>query len=301
MSALPPGLDEQLARCREVVEAVLDRSLPPADTPPARVHEAMRYAVFAQAKRLRPALAMLVGEALGEDPARVAEVSSAIELIHTYSLIHDDLPCMDDDAMRRGQPTCHVAFGEAVAVLAGDALLTVAFELLIENGRREGYAAEVLLEVVRELSAAAGSRGMIRGQVEDLEAEGREVTLPELEAIHDAKTGRLFTASIRIGALLAGADEETLGRLTRYGDGFGKVFQIVDDVLDVVGTTEELGKPVGSDERNQKATYPRLLGLDEARAEAARHAAAARGELAFLGDRAAPLEALLDYLLERRR
>jgi geranylgeranyl diphosphate synthase type II len=295
------ALAERLTRCREVVEAVLDRSLPAADTAPAKVHEAMRYAVFAQAKRLRPALAMLVGEALGEDPARVAEVASAIELIHTYSLIHDDLPCMDDDAMRRGQPTCHVAFGEAVAVLAGDALLTVAFELLIENGRREGYGGDVLLEVVRELSAAAGSQGMIRGQVEDLEAEGRDISLPELEAIHAAKTGRLFTASIRIGARLASADEETMSRLTRYGDAFGKVFQIVDDVLDVVGTTEELGKPVGSDEKNQKATYPRLLGLDEARAEAARHAEAARQEVAFLEERAEPLVALVDYLLERRR
>lgn len=293
-------LGARLERYKGLCEAVLDRSLPPVDEAPSRIHEAMRYAVFGNAKRLRPALSMLVAEAMGTDAARVAEVASATELIHTYSLIHDDLPCMDDDAMRRGRPTCHVRFGEAVAVLAGDALLTVAFETILTNGRRQGFAPEVLLEVIRELASAAGSRGMISGQVEDLDAEGREVTLASLERIHALKTGRLFTASIRIGGLLAGAEPETLTRLTTYAEHFGKVFQITDDVLDVVGDAAELGKPVGSDARKAKATYPRLLGLDGARAEAARFAVAATEAVAFLDEDGAPLRELVASLLARR-
>ncbi len=299
--AASPALEAKLSECRLMVESTLDASLPSAEESPAGIHEAMRYATFARAKRLRPALSMLVGEALGEEPQRIVEVASAIELIHTYSLIHDDLPCMDDDTMRRGVPTCHVRFGEARAVLAGDALLTVAFEIIIENGTRQGYSAEVLLEVIRELSVAAGSRGMISGQVKDLDAEGKEITLAELEQIHSLKTGRLFTASIRIGALLAGADLGALEQLTRYGVGLGKVFQIVDDILDVTGSQEELGKPVGSDEKNAKATYPRLLGLDESWQEARRHAESAKAAIEFLGSRGLPLQELLEYLLERRQ
>lgn len=295
-----PALDRALARLRDLTDAALDASLPPEGTQPATVHAAMRYAVFGRAKRLRPALALAVAEALGTDPGAVAGIAASIELIHTYSLIHDDLPCMDDDDMRRGRPTCHVKFGEAVAVLAGDALLTLAFEMILEHGRRRGDPPEVLLAVIEELSRAAGSRGMISGQVLDLDAEGREVGLAELEEIHALKTGRLFTASVRIGGLLARADAATMAGLTRYSESLGKVFQIVDDILDETGTTHELGKPAGSDQKNDKATYPRLLGLDGARDEAARHAAEARAELDAMGLDPTVLGALLQYLLERR-
>lgn len=289
-----------LERYRQLCEATLEAFVPPAETRPAGIHEAMRYSTFGRAKRLRPALSMAVAEELGADAARVASVASAIELIHTYSLIHDDLPCMDDDAMRRGRPTCHVEFGEAVAVLAGDALLTLAFELIIENGRAAAYPPEVLLDVILELSLAAGSRGMISGQVEDLDAEGRPVTLEELARIHELKTGRLFTASVRIGARLAGADAPTLEGLTRFAEAFGRCFQIIDDILDVTGTTEELGKPVGSDQKNDKATYPRLLGLEGARAEASRAAEEAQASLDQLGLGEGVLSALLHHLLSRR-
>lgn len=298
MSA-PLAFQDVLAEYREIVEEVLDQSLPQDDEAPSEIHEAMRFSVFGKAKRLRPALAMGVAAGFGEDPRRVAQVAAAIELIHTYSLIHDDLPCMDDDDLRRGRPTVHVQYSEAIAVLAGDALLTAAFELILANGSAQGYPPPVLLEVILELSRSAGSRGMISGQVEDLRGEGRELTLAELENIHALKTGRLFTASVRIGAHLAKASDEDFQVLTRYSEGFGKVFQIVDDILDVVGETQELGKPVGSDEKNQKATYPRILGLEESRRQAQALADAARQELAALSVAQPFLEGALRYLLER--
>jgi geranylgeranyl diphosphate synthase type II len=298
-----PPEDTSLSRCLRCYQEICEGTLGDffsQEEPAPHIQEAMRYSVFGRAKRLRPALSMMVGEALGEDPERVGAVASASELIHTYSLIHDDLPCMDDDVMRRGQPTCHVKFGEAVAVLAGDALLTVAFELIIQNGRSRGYSAEVLLRVIEELCGAVGPRGMISGQVKDLEAEGKDITLEELQRIHDHKTGRLFVASLRIGGILAGADEVALNGLTRYAECFGRVFQIVDDILDVVGDSDELGKPVGSDARNNKATYPHLLGIEGSWEEARRFQAKALKEIAFLGDSGHMLRDLLDYLLVRR-
>ncbi len=293
-------LHQAMDAYQRATERSLDEFMPRAGTDPPVIHEAMRYSVFGKAKRLRPVLAMLVASALGSDPWKVGRIAGALELIHTYSLIHDDLPCMDDDDLRRGLPTCHVRFGEAIAVLAGDALLTMAFELILENGRHEGYPPGILLAVVEELSRAAGSQGVIAGQVHDLAAEGRDIDRGELEKIHRLKTGRLFLASIRLGALLAAASSSQAEALDAYGDHFGAVFQIVDDILDVTGNTEEMGKPVGSDEKNDKATYPRLLGMDEAWSEARRHAREAKAALASGELDASLLDELVDWVLERR-
>ncbi|MBI3890050.1 MAG: polyprenyl synthetase family protein [Candidatus Wallbacteria bacterium] len=260
----------------------------------------MRYSTLAKGKRLRPVLAILTAELFGQTAERIAPVAGAIELIHSYSLIHDDLPCMDDDDFRRGMPTCHKAFGEAIAVLAGDALLTCAFEMIIQNGTQGGFGPGVLLEVIGELSRAAGSRGMIAGQVEDIECEGQEIDIGRLEYIHAHKTGKLFTASVRAGALLAGAPQGELEALTRFGALFGQVFQITDDILDVEGDTAEMGKTSGSDQRKKKATYPRILSMEKSKQLAAELVEQAVTALAPCEPRAAALIELVRYLPARR-
>lgn len=260
---------------RRQVDAWLDAFLPPASTRPAVLHEAMRYSVMAGGKRLRPILALTAAEAFGGDAGAVARAACALELFHTYTLIHDDLPCMDDDDLRRGLPTCHVKFGEANALLAGDALLTLAFEWMAASPRPA--------ECVLELARCGGSGGVVGGQVEDLAAESLTPDEATLRYIHLNKTAKLLRASLRVGGLCAGATSAELDALGRFGDALGLAFQIVDDILDETSTTEELGKPVGSDRANAKMTYVRLRGLEGARAEADRLHAEALRELDALG------------------
>jgi geranylgeranyl diphosphate synthase type II len=249
---------------RRLVDALLVRYSPSTDVEPKSLHEAMRYSLMAGGKRLRPILCLSSfeycgGKSLGEN-SPVHYAMAALEMVHTYSLIHDDLPCMDDDDLRRGLPTVHKKFGEALAVLAGDALHVVAFELMARTGQ---------VAAVTELSEAVGTQGMLGGQIADLEAEGRQATRSEIRNIHTRKTGALIRGSVRIGAILAGADQKTLARLTTYGEKVGLAFQIVDDILDIEGDARILGKEVGSDSKNQKATWPAVVGLPQARKDAA--------------------------------
>ncbi len=245
------------------IEAELERWLPPEEEMPAELHRAMRYVMFPGGKRLRPVLVLLGAVATGGEPARALGCAAAVELLHTYSLVHDDLPFMDDDDLRRGRPTCHKVFGEAVAVLAGDALLTLAFAAAASGGA----------DAVRVLATAAGSLGMVGGQVLDLAAERRSgLALSELQQIHDRKTGALITASLEIGALSGGGSREVLGDLRAYGAALGRAFQIADDCLDVTGDAAALGKNTGQDAAAGKATYPGLLGLDASLAAARQEA-----------------------------
>ncbi|MBI4872377.1 MAG: polyprenyl synthetase family protein [Candidatus Riflebacteria bacterium] len=289
-----------IAPLRKLVDSELHAFLPADDLRPTSVHRAMRYSALGRGKRLRPILAILTAQVFGEPPERIAPVASALDLIHSYSLIHDDLPCMDDDDFRRGVPTCHKAFGEAIAVLAGDALLTCAFEMIIRNGRAQGFSAEDLLAIIEEISGAAGSRGMIAGQVEDIESEGRDIDVAALEYIDLHKTGRLFVASIRTGAILAHAPASGLAAVSQYGELFGRVFQITDDILDVEGSQAEMGKTPGSDERKAKATYTRLMTPQRARSIALELTESAVHSLDGLMPGAATLAQLVRYLPERR-
>jgi geranylgeranyl diphosphate synthase type II len=288
-----------LAERRRMVDRALDEVLPPADAPPASVHRAMRYSVLAGGKRLRPILVIAGAETVGAGADRVMPTACALELIHTYSLIHDDLPAMDDDDFRRGRPTNHKVFGEAVAILAGDALLTLAFRLIADNAARVADP-RVVCDVIREVADAAGTEGMVGGQVVDIESEGRAVTPETLDFIHLRKTAALIRVSLRAGALLGGAGASALAAIGTAGERLGLAFQIVDDILDVEGNLEELGKTAGSDERKQKATYPALHGLDASRQRARMLIQDAKAALAPLGPAARPLAALADFILERR-
>ena len=254
-----------MADVRRLTETLLDQYLPAADDEPATLHEAMRYSVMAGGKRLRPCLALAAYEFCGGDAETadrtVHRAMAALEIVHTYSLIHDDLPCMDDDDLRRGMPTCHKKFGEAEAVLAGDALHVMAFRLMAETGSNRA---------VPELAEAVGTHGMLGGQIADVEAEGEPVTREQVIRIHERKTGALIRGAVRIGAILAGASEELLSRLTVYGEKVGLAFQIIDDILDIEGDQQLLGKQVGSDCKNDKATYPGSVGLEQARVDANR-------------------------------
>lgn len=265
---------------------------------PPTVHEAMRYSVFAGGKRLRPVLVIAAAEAVGGVIEEVMDVACALEMIHTYSLIHDDLPAMDNDDYRRGKPTSHKVFGEGMAVLAGDALLTYAFEVMAaakvaDQGR--------LLTVIREIAGAAGTMGMIGGQVVDLESEGKQITQETLEYIHRAKTGALFRASLRAGAILAGANDEQLACLSEYAEHFGLAFQITDDILDIVGDAQKLGKPVGSDIKNMKVTYPSLFSLPVARQMAEETIGRALNCLNRTGLSHQFLRELVQYLAQREK
>ncbi|MCP4685192.1 MAG: polyprenyl synthetase family protein [bacterium] len=249
---------------RLLTERLLDEFIPSDNDDPQLLHRAMRYSVMAGGKRLRPILAQAAYEYCGGTSEGAAgtihKAMPAIEMVHTYSLIHDDLPCMDDDDLRRGMPTCHKKFDEATATLAGDALHVIAFELMAQTGS---------IDVVLELARAVGTSGMLGGQMADIEAEGRPVTAEEIQAIHRRKTGALIRGSVRVGAILAAADSATLARLTDYGEKIGLAFQIIDDILDIEGDQKLLGKSVGSDTRHQKATYPAAMGLEESRRQAA--------------------------------
>ncbi len=260
--------------------------------------DSMEYSLTAGGKRLRPILLMAAADAVGAKGTDFVQAACGIEMIHTYSLIHDDLPAMDNDDYRRGKLTNHKVYGEAMAILAGDALLTQAFEVIL---RQKNAAPEVLLQVVNEMSIAAGPNGMVGGQVIDMLSEGKRISMEELRKMHMGKTGALFRAAIRSGAILAGATEEQLSALTTYADRFGLAFQITDDILDVVGDEAVIGKPVGSDERNNKSTYVTLTSLEEARRLATDTVKEAVEALAIFGDKAKFLRELVEMLLERNK
>lgn len=260
MTGAEPVSDYLSRRAREVNEW-LECLVPSEDAEPRQLHRAMRYSLLAGGKRLRPALLLTSGEAFGATADDLMPAACAIELIHTYSLIHDDLPAMDNDDLRRGRPTCHKAFGEAVAILAGDALLTQAFRVLSADGPRRDPAKQ--LRVIREIATAAGSiEGMIGGQMADIESEGKRVDAETLEYIHRSKTGALITAPVVVGGIIAGASEDQLEKLRAYGERIGLAFQIADDILDVTSTSERLGKTPGKDLAANKATYPSVHGIE---------------------------------------
>jgi geranylgeranyl pyrophosphate synthase len=288
---------EALEPLRREVEAALGEHLPPEDRPPVRLHRAMRYAVLGGGKRLRPVLCLAACEAVGGRRHDALPAACALEMIHTYSLVHDDLPALDDDELRRGRATVHVAFDEATAVLVGDALHCEGLTLLAREPASVPGARR--LAVLREVLVAVGTEGMIGGQMDDLETEGRALAEKELTSIHRRKTGALLTASVRAGALLGGAEGERLACLGRYGRALGLAFQIVDDVLDVTGTRESLGKSPGKDAAAHKTTYPTLLGLDGARGRAEELAREAVEALAPLGERGDLLASLARYTVAR--
>ncbi len=291
-----PDLAEYLTTRTARVDAALERLLPSSGTPPQTLHAAIRHSIFAGGKRLRPVLLLAACEACGGDEESALPAACAVECIHTYSLIHDDLPCMDDDDFRRGRPTCHKVYGDAIAVLAGDALQPMAFELLLQGPAGPGYTAA---DLVRELAVTAGSRHLIAGQVRDLEGEGKKLTFEELRLIHEGKTAALLTTSLRLGAMVAGASGSQLADLTTFGHALGLAFQVIDDILDVTQTSEKLGKTAGKDAASDKATYPALLGLEASRAEAARLTEEARAALRHFGPAAHRLEELAGHLLQR--
>lgn len=281
---------------QKAVDRALDRFLPKASVSPATIHRAMRYSLFAGGKRLRPVLCLAATEACGGRISAALPLACAVECIHTYSLIHDDLPSMDNDDLRRGRATCHKVFGDGIAILAGDALLTIAFEIAAQANETRRYP---LREMLREIATAAGSQRLIAGQVADLEGEGRRINRAQLRYIHENKTAALLTASVRLGAMAANAGAKELGAITAFGRALGLAFQVIDDILDVTQTSEKLGKSAGKDVAAQKATYPAVIGLEKSRAEARRLTAKAHGALKPLGEDAAILRELADYLLQR--
>jgi len=292
------GLSLYLERHRKLVEQALARAVPAASVRPATIHKAMRYSLLAGGKRLRPILALAAADACGaKDPRDVLPAACAVELIHTYSLIHDDLPCMDDDDLRRGRPTSHKVFGEGVAVLAGDALLTRAFGLLAQVTPAKRYPLSLLLA---ETGDAAGSLQLIAGQVADLEAEGKKLTIREVRFIHERKTAAMIVLPLRLGAMIAGASPGQLKALTEFGQALGLAFQIQDDILDVTATSEQLGKSAGKDLKASKSTYPAVMGLEASHKEAAKQTRAALRALDPLGTRGARLRELGESLLKRQ-
>lgn len=294
-------LDEYLKRKRVEIDKALDDCLPKEEEFPQRLHKAMRYSVFAGGKRIRPILVVASSEAVGGDSNRAIPIACGVELIHTYSLIHDDLPAMDDDELRRGRPTCHKVFDEATAILAGDALLTLAFDMMVKTPVRDKEEATLLLKAIHEIAMAAGSTGMVGGQEVDIETQGEvDMAFPLLEYIHIHKTGALILACIRAGTILAGAGSSELETLTRYGEAIGLAFQIADDILDVEGSEEALGKTVGGDARKGKVTYPALLGLEESRKRARELVDRAISSIEGLDGRADPLRGIARYIIERK-
>jgi geranylgeranyl diphosphate synthase type II len=297
----PPSVDlpAYLEARRAMVDAALDRVLPAESAAPTTIHRAMRYSVLAPGKRLRPVLVIAGAEAVGGRADDVLDTACALELIHAYSLIHDDLPAMDDDDYRRGRLTSHKVFGEAMAILAGDALLTLAFRLVAANAARMATPA-IVGAVVTEVADAAGTDGMVGGQVVDIESEGKAISPEMLDYIHLHKTAALIRAALRVGALLAGARAEQVEAIGQAGQSLGLAFQIVDDILDVEGSLAELGKSAGSDERKKKATYPSLHGLHASKQRARELVEETKRLLIPLGPAADPIRALADFVFERR-
>jgi geranylgeranyl diphosphate synthase type II len=292
------GLQEFLAAQVQLVDGALQQWVPEETVDPSSIHRAMRYSLFAGGKRIRPILAMAAAAAIRAETDGVEHAACALELVHTYSLIHDDLPALDNDDLRRGRPTCHKVFGEAMAILAGDALLTLAFEVL---SRLPAISAEQKIRMVEELSRAAGTvGGMIGGQVNDIEGERKKATAALLDSIHRAKTGALLRASVRIGGIYAGATEEQLAALSAYGEHIGLAFQIIDDVLDVEESSEALGKTAGKDQAQQKITFPAVYGLARSRIMAEEERLAAHAALANFGNRADRLRQIADFIVQRK-
>jgi len=294
------NLDEYLKSRRALVDATIDANLPPPGTPPAVIHEAMRYAVLGGGKRIRPILAIAAAEACGADAKTLVKPFAALELIHTYSLVHDDLPALDNDDLRRGRKTTHVVFGEAMGILTGDALLTEAFSWLASP--IEGVDAARQVRAIAEVARAVDSTGMLGGQVADMEGTSSGGTLEALVFIHRNKTGKLLTASVVLGGLLAGASDDQLAALRRYGEATGLAFQIVDDLLDIEESAATLGKTAGKDVEQGKLTYPALLGVEAARAEAGRllAEAVANADADIISGPVNYLAAIARYICERR-
>ena len=291
------NLKAYLRSRRKEIDQALDHYLPKTNVKPATLHKAMRYSLFAGGKRLRPILCLAAAEACRGKISNALPLACALECIHTYSLVHDDLPSMDNDDYRRGRPTCHKVFGDGIAVLAGDALLTIAFEIVSRSKPAPRYDMSILL---REIAVAAGSQKLIAGQVADLEAEGRKVKRDQLRFIHENKTAAILKSSIRLGAMSANADAKKLRAVTQFGHGLGLAFQVIDDILDVTQSSEILGKSAGKDIAAKKATYPAVIGLEKSRAEARRLTRQAHDALSvFRDDEAEPLHCLANYLLER--
>jgi geranylgeranyl diphosphate synthase type II len=291
------NLKTYLIARQKLIDRALDCYLPRANTKPVTLHKAMRYSLFAGGKRLRPILCLAAAEACGGNIDDALPLACALECIHTYSLVHDDLPSMDNDDFRRGRPTCHKVFGEGIAVLAGDALLTIAFEIVSKANPTARYDISRLL---REIAVAAGSQKLIAGQVADLEAEGEHVKREQLQFIHENKTAAILKSSTRLGAMSANADDRKLSAITRFGQRLGLAFQVIDDILDITQTSEILGKSAGKDVTAKKATYPAVIGLEKSRAEAKRLTRQAHNALSvFSSSDAEPLHALANYLLER--
>ena len=289
-------IKEQLREYAEMVDKYLDQYLPIKDNPQKIIYEAMRYSVFAGGKRLRPALMVGACEMCGGNVEDVMPFACAMEMIHTYSLIHDDLPAMDNDDLRRGRPTSHIKYGEAVAILAGDALLNRAFE--VASGA-EGDAQKIL-KAISILSASSGTEGMIGGQVIDMECEGKEITLDELRIMHSGKTGAIIRSSCVIGALIGGGSDTEIAAANEFAKNLGIAFQIQDDILDVEGSEEELGKPIGSDAEENKNTYVSLLGIEKAKELMIEYSEKAKNALSPFGEKAEFLKGLTDYLTSRR-
>jgi geranylgeranyl diphosphate synthase, type II len=292
------GLQEYLADQVQVIDGVLSELVPSETTPPTSIHQAMRYSLFAGGKRIRPVLAIAAARSISDSPDGVERAAATLELIHTYSLIHDDLPALDNDDLRRGLPTNHKVFGEAIAILAGDALLTLAFEVIT---RMKDIPAERRIRMVEELARASGTvGGMIGGQVYDIEGERQTPTALLLESIHRAKTGALLRASVRLGGIYAGATEEELFTLSEYGEHVGLAFQIIDDVLDIEESSESLGKTAGKDQAQEKITFPAVYGLERSRQMAEEERLQAHAALRPLDDRADRLRQISDFIVRRK-
>ncbi len=295
--ARPLPLPEFLTQARKLVDSELDRLLPAESVSPTNIHAAIRWSVFAGGKRFRPALLQAVGETFGAPRNSLIATACALEMIHTYSLVHDDLPAMDNDDLRRGRPTCHVRFGEATAILAGDALLTLAFKTVSEDANLSTTKRAVLIS---EIAQAAGTpEGMVAGQAYDLEAESQNIAAAELERIHRLKTGALITAAARAGGIIADTSKDELKAVTEYAGQLGLLFQITDDLLDVTATAETIGKTPGKDARSRKATYPALYGIEATRKHLATTHAAACAALARIDRPTELLRSIADFILRR--
>lgn len=291
------SLNEYFRTSATLVDRYLNQWLPTSKVRPGTLHEAMRYSLFAGGKRMRPILCLAAADCCGGSPEAALPSAAAIECIHTYSLIHDDLPCMDDDDLRRGRPTAHIQFGEGIAVLAGDALLTAAFEMIAETPSTKRHPTAAF---VRELARAAGSRFLVGGQVADLEGEGQTLTKRGLKFIHEGKTAAMIAVSLRLGAMSANAPEDAADLLATFGRKLGHAFQVIDDILDVTQTSQELGKSAGKDARDGKSTYPAVIGLEASRREARNLTNEAITCLSPLGPRAARLKEIASHLLDRQ-
>ena len=292
-------LKDYLQNRSALVDQALERWMPDEDVLPRSLHQSMRYSVFAGGKRLRPILMIAACESIGGHAGQVLHAACAMEMIHTYSLVHDDLPAMDDDDFRRGRPTNHTVFGVATAILAGDALLTEAFRLLADAQANLTVPPGRVIKVIELVARYAGSQGMVGGQVVDMESEGKDIDFPTLEYIHTHKTGGLILASVQVGALLGGADDSQLAAIKKFGGAAGLAFQIADDILDIVGDRKSLGKDVGSDQARGKATYPALLGLSESKQRADELYEEALASLASFGETADPLRELARQMIDR--